>query len=72
MSQPEFWFEFGSIYSRPAAMRIEEVTHLRVVPSLRWNRGPIILRLYLAPQSLIGALWTQFALLVVDGQGYRQ
>lgn len=43
MSALEFWFEFGSTYSYPTAMRIEEVARARGV-ALHWNAfllGPI-------------------------------
>ncbi len=43
MSRLEFWFEFGSTYSYPAAMRIEALAHSRGV-SVAWRPfllGPI-------------------------------
>ena len=45
MSDPrlDFWFEFASTYSYPAAMRIAELAHARGV-SVRWRPfllGPI-------------------------------
>lgn len=35
----EFWFEFGSTYSYPAAMRVEQLTRDALEQAIAWASG---------------------------------